>query len=285
MSKWSQHGLGKRVEQVWAKRNVVAPVREILPIKPPAGNMIPVARAVRPTQPILPAPLAYGVTAIIVNFKTRDLTRGALKSLQSFYPDLPVVLVDNGSDDASTKFIRSAGEHEGITAVLHKRNLGHGPALDDALSRVATAHAFLMDSDCVVQRGGFLEEMQALFTVDPLLYAAGWLRWVDRKTGVPLEWHVEQPPAKQFVRYAHPAALLLDVAKYHTLAPFAHHGAPALFNMLSAEAHGYHLAAYPVLEHYIEHLEAGTRRLYDGAWNPGDQQPARKWSAQDHYPI
>ena len=216
------------------------------------------------------------ITAVIVNFKTLHLVKQAYGSLREHY-DLPVILVDNHSQDESAQWVREQG------GIVNSTNVGHGPAMDAAIERVTTPYVLTLDSDCIVNSGGFLEEMLKFFS-DPQAYAIGWLRYVDRVTGVPLEWHLNHPPGERFVRYLHPAVAIYDVAKYRGLARFYNHGAPALQNMLDAEAHGYAVADFPVFR-YVTHLVAGTRRMYDGRWDPRDNENPKPWKKNESYPI
>ena len=43
------------------------------------------------------------VTVVVINFGTPDLTRRAAESFRSFYPLLPLLLIDNGSQDESRR--------------------------------------------------------------------------------------------------------------------------------------------------------------------------------------
>ena len=217
------------------------------------------------------------VTVVIVNFKTLWLTRKAYKSLLRQY-DLPVIIVDNGSGDTNTtEWVRA------VDGICNTSNLGHGPAMDAAIKKVTTPYVLTLDSDCTVLHKGWLEEMLDFF-LHSKAYAIGWLRYVDRLSGVPLEWHLTKQPGERFVPYVHPAVGLYDVAKYKTLRPFINHGAPALWNMIDAEASGYLTKSYPVFD-YVEHLIAGTRRMYDGRWNPNSSESPTEWKAKGDYPI
>lgn len=195
------------------------------------------------------------ITAVVVNYKTLDLTRRCVESWLAAYPDVPLLLIDNGSGDQSSDYIRQVGsQHEIVTAILNEANYNHGPALHQGIARCSTPYVFTLDSDCEVQRGGFLEAMLALFS-DPLLYAVGSLRTMDRY-GYELK-----PGSHAYTRYVHPHAMLLDREKYATLPPFVHHGSPCLKNMHAAERRGYHLHDFAV-EQYILHRGRGTCSRY-----------------------
>lgn len=253
----------------------------------PALSVVPPADTtyVGPVEPIVPAGtgVVAGVTAIVVSFNTVQLTRTAVRTLRQAYPELHVILIDNGSVDGSADYVRRAGEDARVDAVINPTNTGHGPALHQGIRRARTDYVLLLDADCVVHRGGFIEAMLARFEVDALLYAVGWRRTISRQTGVGLEHHITRPSSPELAQYVHPSCALIDRAKYLKLPPAFHHGAPLLQNMLGAERVGYHLEDFPVSS-YVEHLIAGARRRYGGNWNPGQAAPGA-WRANVHEPI
>ena len=229
-----------------------------------------------------PTPTEQGsVTAVIVNFKTIDLTRSAVETLRMAYPDVPLILTDNGSQDSSTQLVAKFNKREGITAILNDQNLGHGNAIEQAFVKVRTEYVFLMDSDCIVKKSGFLAKMIAACE-EHNLYATGWLRWVDKLSGVPREWHLDTPPSERFIPYIHPAAGLYHMPTYYKLPPAFHHGAPLLQNMVAAYERGLKVKSFPIFQ-YVDHLIAGTRRMYGGHWE-GKGQP-KPWKKKDTYPI
>lgn len=227
------------------------------------------------------------VTIIITNYKTLHLTRQCLTTLLKHYPHTPVVLIDNHSQDESTGYVkRAARRYSNVEALLiGPRTIGHGPAMHKAITQCTdTPFVFTLDSDCIVHKGGFLEQMRLKLLEDPNLYALGWLRHVDKHSGVPLEWHSKRPPKGRFCAYIHPSAMMLRKSVYMELPSFFNHGAPCLQNMREAEARGYGLEAFPIRE-YVEHLKAGTRRMYNGKWDPTDEDTPRPWSPKASFPI
>jgi glycosyltransferase involved in cell wall biosynthesis len=248
-------------------------------VKAPEPAPQPEVAATAPVEKPLIAPATVDdVTAVIVNFKTLHLVQQAYESLRKYY-DLPIILIDNGSADDSTNWI---GEHGGIT---HTENLGHGPAMHQAISGIQTRYVLTLDSDCIVRGGSWIEQMLTFFDDDPQAYAIGWLRYVDRWSGVPLEWHAHgKPKGARFVPYVHPAVAIYDVKKYRQMQPFVHHGAPALNNMVDAEERGYVVKSFQVFD-YVKHLKAGTRRMYSGRWDPRTGEKPHRWRKDADYPI
>ena len=203
------------------------------------------------------------VTVVSVNLKTLGLTRAMYESLREFYPDVRVILVDNGSRDASTAYIREqASSHSHTKCILNKGNLGHGGGLNQAIRKAVTPFVFTIDTDCIVKHGGFLELMVQQFGKDPKLFALGSL---DKRGTSGLK--------RGPYPYVHPWASMLDRAKYLKLQPFARGGAPAMRTMLDAERKGFHFGNFPVRQ-YVRHIGGGTRA--NQAWRREQAKKARR---------
>ena len=190
------------------------------------------------------------VTVVIVNYRTPDLTRKCLENLLRFYPSVNVILVDNGSFDESTEYIRrEASQRWNVIAVLNKINAGHGAAMHQGIHLASTRYVLTLDSDCELLGGGLLEDMLGLFH-DEKIYAVGTLGAVDRRG-------VDCPGGEP---YHSPAVMMLDATVYSGLDPFVHHGAPCVLNFRSAIQAGYKLARCERILERVHHLGLGTRR-------------------------
>lgn len=212
------------------------------------------------------------VTAVTVNFKTPDLTTEAVESFKSFY-DIGYILIDNGGDLVSLAACRKLANKHDLLLVSNHRNIGHGRALNQAISLVDTPYVFTLDSDTRTEKGGFLEGMLELFREHWDLFATGWLRYVNEVSGVA---HPSQG-AKQGQPYIHPYAALLNVQKFRSCRPFADRGAPAIELMVDATQNkGFTVADYPVDE-YIWHKVAGTRGMFLGNCKPKTDEKPREW--------
>ena len=202
------------------------------------------------------------ITVLVVNFRTEALTRRCVETLRAHYPDLRLLLIDNGSGDASTSYVRALGDRDpAARTILNPRNLYHGPALDQGVRAAETRYVFTLDSDCETLSGGFLEQMLEPFA-DPRTYAVGELRYKNRYGhtygyGYAGYGELEESRRRSRIPYVHPYAMLLDRAKYLTLEPFVHHGAPAIRNMRAARRAGLRAVDFPVAE-FILHHERGT---------------------------
>jgi hypothetical protein len=88
-----------------------------------------------------------GVTVIIVNWNTKDITADVVRAVQRLSPaGVRVLVVDNGSTDGS-----AAAFHDwpGITLMALRSNAGHGVALDLAVCASRTNVAVTLDSDAI----------------------------------------------------------------------------------------------------------------------------------------
>jgi hypothetical protein len=200
------------------------------------------------------------ITALVVNYRTLDLTCECLESFRRHYPQVHMLLIDNGSvhadpNDRSMGHLQNlAAEEDQITLIENPTNRFHGPALNQGLRAIHTPLALTLDSDVVVERGGFLEELLPLFN-DPGLYAAGALVPMD-----PFGYEAERPGRFTF-EYVRPCCMLIDRGKYLNLRPFIHHGSPGIHNFRHAHKVGYHLHDFPIYD-YILHKGRGTCARY-----------------------
>jgi glycosyltransferase involved in cell wall biosynthesis len=195
-----------------------------------------------------PMPTLADLTTIVVNYRTLEHTRACLQSLRAHYPTLGVLVIDNGSRDASLDYLVSlAASDPHLTLIANQTNIFHGPALHQGMRALQTDFAFLLDSDCTIEHGGFLEALLDRFATDPLLYAIGKRGWTDRLGYGPVS------QAQRHTAYVHPFAGVFDRRKYETLPPFVHHGAPLYRNMWGARRAGYHLE-HVCIEDHVTHL-------------------------------
>ena len=186
------------------------------------------------------------VTAIVVNFRTLAETRTCLSTLRAAYPALRVLVIDNGSRDESTAFLRQLEREDPRVQVLfNETNVFHGPALDQGMRAAETDLVFLLDSDCEIRHGGFLEPLVDAFAKDPLLYAIGKRGYANRYGYGPIS------KRERWTHYVHPFAAVIDRRKYFTLPPFVHHGAPLYRNMWGATKAGYHLRHVTIEDHVV----------------------------------
>ena len=215
------------------------------------------------------------VTAIVVNFRTLAETRTCLTTLRVAYPTLKTLVIDNGSRDESTDLLNELhAQDEFLRVVFNEANVFHGPALDQGMREADTALAFLLDSDCEILHGGFLEPLVDEFARDPLLYAIGKRGYANRYGYGPIS-HRER-----WTYYVHPFAALVDRRKYFALPPFVHHGAPLYRNMWGATKAGYHLR-HVTIEDHVKHHRRTTATVHGYGYDRRLRLQARV-NALDH---
>lgn len=189
--------------------------------------------------------------AAIVHYRTPDLIQRAVEAFRQFHPDVPLLLIDNGSTPESAGVLYELIERHGPGEVLlNSTNLHHGPAMDQAVRHLEAPLILLLDSDAIVIRAGLLERLHAVFDGDPRAYAAGTMTWMDARG-------FDLPRSSGGHPYIRPICMMLRREVYRVLPPFERHGAPCLRNMIAAAAQGYQLVDVPVLD-YITHEGRGT---------------------------
>ena len=101
--------------------------------------------------------LRDGVTVIIVNWNTRDVTADVVRAVRTLSPaGTRVLVVDNGSTDGSAEMFR---RWEGIDTILLRSNAGHGVALDLGVCATRTKVAVTLDSDAIPLTGDWLDQV------------------------------------------------------------------------------------------------------------------------------
>lgn len=195
---------------------------------------------------------SFPITAVIINYQTPDLTKTALTSFRKFYPQIPILLIDNGSKDNSQEVLkRIVDSHPDlIKFVTNKKNLHHGPAMHQAVGILKNEFMLFFDSDCEVIKGGFIEVMLKELESDDKNYAAGKLIHMNKR-GFDVE------PSVASIKYIRPICMMIRRSLYKDLEPFQHHGAPCLKNMIAANERGYHLIDFNI-EDYVNHKGRGT---------------------------
>jgi glycosyltransferase involved in cell wall biosynthesis len=193
------------------------------------------------------------VSTVIVHYQTPDLLQAAVKSFRHLYADNTLLIVDNGSDENSRQVIAGLMtlSPSGTRKLMIPQNIFHGPAMDRAMHEITDDLVFFLDSDTETLKGGFLEEMAALFVANPELYAAGALVTVNkrgfyRKDGLPI---VQTP------------AMIIRRSMYLQLPPFEHRGMPTMKNFIAAHKRGFGFRDFPV-KSFIRHDGRGTAERF-----------------------
>lgn len=191
------------------------------------------------------------VTVVIPNFKIPGLTVGLVGQIQNDYPDVRLLVIDNGSRDASTQEIAGLADgFDDVKVILNKINVGHGASMHQGVCICKTRLVCLLDNDVVWLKAGGLELLTRPFQ-DQMVYAAGELVLIDRGGNTSEDEEIEREP------YILPSRMVIDREKYLTLEPFNHHGAPCVLNHRDAAAKGFELVDVPTIEEYLSHPGRG----------------------------
>lgn len=194
------------------------------------------------------------VTAIMCEKDTDSITKLTIESLLRFYPDLPLLVIDGGSSDDSVMYLkRKAAAHPNIQLWERQERNGHGTMLDEGIRNyIRTKYVLLLDSDLLILRGGWLEEMLAAIKSEDI-YAIGTLMQVSYSG----DGCGEPKDDSDILRYTHPSCALIRVEQYLTMRPFVEHGAPLYANMQDAQDRRLRVEYYPV-ELYMAHLSGAS---------------------------
>jgi glycosyltransferase involved in cell wall biosynthesis len=189
------------------------------------------------------------VRTVVVNFQTPDLLKETVESFRKYYPQSPLLIIDNGSKDNSKDVIEQMRQISPIhtNVLLLEENTFHGPAMHRAMRIASEEFVFFLDSDTQTKQGGFLEAMQTELETSVNAYAIG-RQMIVNKRGF---------PASKGITVLVPAYMMIRRNMYSNLAPFEHHGFPVMKNFLDAQRKGYTLKLFPV-EEFIEHRWRGT---------------------------
>lgn len=200
--------------------------------------------------------MPHPVTVAIINYKTSDLIRQTIESFRSYHPQIPLLLIDNGSKDESTIYLKQLAEtsSEPIELIINENNLHHGPAMDQALQHASSPYVLFIDSDCEVCKGGFIDLMITHLQAHPDNYIVGKKIYMNKR-GFDVE------ASNSAIEYIRPICMLVKREIYLKLPKFVRHGTPCLDNMKTAVERGYRLIDFPIDE-FIWHLGRGTARRY-----------------------
>jgi glycosyltransferase involved in cell wall biosynthesis len=215
-----------------------------------------------------------GVAVLTVSYNTRELTALLLWSLHRIlaWPDLEIVVVDNGSRDGSAELLAEAAAAGVCVLLANDVNRQHGPGLKQGISWLAArpgplpAWIWILDSDVVVARPGALSGALAVAR-DRSAALVGEPQWDP--------WH----QAERFGLYS----LLMDPARVWQpqVGPFTDGGDPSFDLLASAARLGVGMAAFPFTAggHVIHRGRSSLASVYAA----GDRTHPHYWWAAGHH--
>lgn len=102
------------------------------------------------------------MTAIIVNYRTPELTKGAARSCLT-EPDVQeVIVIDNGSGDDSADILTEEFRGQRVRVMENEDNVGFATANNKGMNRAKTDYVFLLNSDAFVLEGAVATLLQRL---------------------------------------------------------------------------------------------------------------------------
>ena len=210
------------------------------------------------------------VTGLTVFYKTPHLIDISLEAFRKYYPDMPLIVVNNSADDDEcTEALRSfVIEDKKSTLVQLDMNYGHGPGLNRGMERVKTDYVYVFDSDSEIVKEDMLENMAAEMTSKT--YGVGFTRLTSRGGSHRDGGSLEDPDV---MTYLHPLACLISMHQYKKFPAFTSGGAPFNQTMSAIKDSGLSeilIKFFPVIGldrgrinvNYIKHHGGSTRARY-----------------------
>jgi GT2 family glycosyltransferase len=170
------HSLAARLRErhgwkvLWADRGP-APSVEAPDLRLTEGMLRDPAVLLREAAALFPR-----VSVIVVTFNNREWNRACLASLRRYteWPNLEIVVVDNGSTDGSADWLKEELKRdvEAFRLVANPENLGFGPAVNQGLAAARGEFLCLLNNDTLVTRG-WLSSLLAHLRRDPRVGLVG----------------------------------------------------------------------------------------------------------------
>lgn len=191
------------------------------------------------------------ITTVIINFQTPDLLKVAVSSFKEVYPDIKLLIIDNGSKDegrSKTMINQLEAELTNTEAIYFEKNIYHGPAMNKVIEKfVDSRFTFFLDSDTETKKPGFLEKMIEILSESEEVYGVGEIVRSNKRG-----YKAEDGEKVLLTPY-----MMINTTMYRSLRPFIHHGQPTLQNFADARSKGFELKEFPISD-YIDHLWRGT---------------------------
>jgi len=104
------------------------------------------------------------VAVVIVNYRTKELSAAAVRSVLPCAEVAEVVVVDNGSSDGSAEYLalQLSGCSPPVTVLLSEQNLGFGRGCDLGVNNSSAPVLFFLNSDATAMPGTVGSLRQAL---------------------------------------------------------------------------------------------------------------------------
>src|SRR3989338_6800548 len=84
------------------------------------------------------------LTLVVPCFNEEESIESTVQSLKAAYPNVPIIVVNDGSTDQSAQKIASIS---GIQVITHETNRGYGASLKSAIQKATTPYICFFDAD------------------------------------------------------------------------------------------------------------------------------------------
>lgn len=191
------------------------------------------------------------VTVVIIHYNTPELLSETISSFRVYYPDVPMLVIDNGSDETHVQQLELLQQTYSTEVIYLPENIYHGPAMDYAVDKVKTPYIFFLDSDTRTEHGAFLEKMVSELDQDGNNYGIGKRKKINTRGFT---------DKNGFYALSTPF-MMIAKKHYNSLPAFIHHGIPTVRNFKQATEMGLNLLHFPI-EDYIYHKGRGTAEKF-----------------------
>ena len=173
------------------------------------------------------------LTALTVVYNTPDLLIDSVGSFQKFYPNIPILIMNNSDQGHECTDVVKEYEnrYKNVSAFHYKENQGHGTAVDDGIGMIDTKYIYYFDSDINMKVGGALEAMMKV--ADTETYGIGKIIETDfGGRNIPRDFDGKK------LRFLFLVAGLINRKAYHRYHPWTRYGQPILKALLEIHEAG-----------------------------------------------
>lgn len=196
------------------------------------------------------------VTALTVVYNTPELLINSVGSFKKFYPDIPLLIMNNSDKDHACSSVVSeyVERYNNVRAFNFRTNQGHGTAVDMGIKNIDTDVIYYFDSDINMKVGGAIEGMMELMNDE--VYGVG--NVIDVDTG---GRNIRHDYTGERVKFLHLVVGLLNRNMYYKFHPFTRYGLPIFKALLEIHKSGNvdKMIKYFPIFNYVKHLSGGTR--------------------------
>lgn len=175
------------------------------------------------------------ITVLVLNFNGRKYLKQCLNSLLATdYPNLKIIVIDNGSTDGSAEFITS--NYPNVKVIKHDHNYGYARAYNLVIDAIQSEYIVLLNNDILVEPS-WLKELVSYAENDDVAAIAPKMKFLHDKTRINaaggncdlygVGWNrgngevdMGQYDAVQEVFYGNGAALLVKKKVWREIGPF-----------------------------------------------------------------